>query len=295
MQRGEDVASVLRRELERLRKANAFEILGLPTTAAGDAVRQAFLDATKRHHPNRYAREPQETRELANEVFLLIRAAYEQLFDDGKRRLLLDKLAGRRVTASMPVATTPAPPPGKPLPVPPAAQPRPTPAGIPAVAAPRPTAPPMRPTAPPMRPTAPPMRPTAPPGDTPADRRAFPESRQVAPVNRSAADVNALLEQAKTRTKRYDDAHTALIQGRYREAREAFFKLASEDPQMRKYRVSLHLAWGLEHRAAGKAEDAQRELERALALDPENTDAAEALRKIEADKKKGLFSKLFGR
>jgi tetratricopeptide (TPR) repeat protein len=108
--------------------------------------------------------------------------------------------------------------------------------------------------------------------------------------------VQALLEAAKTRTRRFDDAQISMAQGRYREAREALQRLAAEDPATKKFRVQLHLATGLEHRAAARFDEAIRELERAVALDPECADAAEALRRLQEQKRSGGFlSKLFGR
>jgi predicted Zn-dependent protease len=111
-----------------------------------------------------------------------------------------------------------------------------------------------------------------------------------------------MLEAARTRGQRFDDAVALISRGKYREAREAFYKIAMEDPQAKRYRVQLHYAWGLEHLADGKPAEAQRELERALALEPESTDIRSALARVkdaekaEKDKKpSGILGKLFGR
>jgi Tfp pilus assembly protein PilF len=109
-------------------------------------------------------------------------------------------------------------------------------------------------------------------------------------------DVLAKLDAAKTRTQRFEDALKQLRDGQHREAREALYKIASEDPHTRKFRVYLSLAWGMEHRAAKRLDDAERELERALSLDPDFKEAADELDKVREERGKGgIFSKLFGR
>lgn len=276
MTRGEDATVLLRGELMRLKRANAFEILGVPLSAGTEDVRQAFLAATKRRHPNRFAREAPEIRHLANELFLVIRAAYDQLLDDTRRAALREKLQGAPSPAQIPALAAPTSPRGSSqlpaLPVPPAAQR----GSIPSA----------------QRPTVP----AVPQARAAGTQKPFPDARPIKPISiGQPADVNALVEEAKGREKRYALARTMLQEGRYREAREALLRLATEEPGTRKFRVTLHLAWGLEHRHEGRADDAARELERALALEPDNAEAAEALRKLEADRKRGLFTKTSGR
>jgi predicted Zn-dependent protease len=106
-----------------------------------------------------------------------------------------------------------------------------------------------------------------------------------------------MLDAARTRGQRFEEAIHLLVHGKYREAREAFYKIAMEDPQSKRYRIQLHYAWGLEHLADGKPAEAQRELERALALEPENHDIKSALGKAQEQLKKpsGILGKLFGR
>jgi tetratricopeptide (TPR) repeat protein len=99
--------------------------------------------------------------------------------------------------------------------------------------------------------------------------------------------------------QRFDEAVALVSRGKYREAREAFYKIAMEDPQSKRYRVQLHYAWGLEHLADGKPAEAHRELERALALEPESHDIKSAIARVkdlEKDKKPGgILGKLFGK
>src|SRR5262245_10436378 len=89
---GRDVGEELLRELGRIAQLNPFEVLGVPPTANQEQIRTAFLAATKKFHPNKFARESATTLEAANEVFLVIRRAYGQLTDDGKRRRWKQKL-----------------------------------------------------------------------------------------------------------------------------------------------------------------------------------------------------------
>src|SRR5262245_39670142 len=107
-----DLAARMRAELARLRKANPFEVLKVPLSASGDAVRHAFLESTKIHHPNRYARENVEVRELATELFLVIRAAYEQLGDETKRKSWRERVAPASPISISPAATQGAQKPG---------------------------------------------------------------------------------------------------------------------------------------------------------------------------------------
>ena len=131
--------------------------------------------------------------------------------------------------------------------------------------------------------------PPARPGTLGSGRKAPPTT----PPGRSPEDVQALLESARTRGQRFEEALRLLAQGIYHEAREALHKITAEDPQSRRYRVALHLAWGLEYREAGDRDKAIRELERAVALDPECTEAVDALRKLQ-EKRGGILGKLFG-
>jgi len=69
----------LEARLTKLRAATPREVLGVSAGADAAAIRQAFLQLTKETHPHRYAREAPEVRELATEVFLLVRRAYDEL------------------------------------------------------------------------------------------------------------------------------------------------------------------------------------------------------------------------
>src|SRR5262249_37691533 len=257
---GGDAVSKLRAELTRLGAGNPFQGRGMPPFASGDAVRSAFLAAAKRFHPTLFALQTPEARELSNEVFLLIRRAYGELLDDERRKIWRDRVTG---TAPVPkVDPTKADPPKVEAP-------------------PRPEAP--------KAPAA--ARPEAPPDPA---RRPLPRPPRGLPPPQPKRDVKDLLEQVRTRPQRIEDALQQLRKGRFRQAREALHLIAAEDPQNKRVRTYLHFAWGMEHRENGNLDEAARELERSLKLDPKFAEAEKALREL-GKGKKGLFSKIFGR
>ena len=336
-----DVAARLQAQLDKLKAADPFRTLDVPVQVDADGVRQAYLSLTKKFHPNRFALEPAATRDLANEVFLLIRRAYDLLVDEERRRQWRERVtpaqAGPQTTArpsqTQTVTTVPGGKPSQPVatvgamgtPTPAATQrvatlgaPRASTVGAsppppartitpPSGTPPRPTGP-QNATAPPARnptlttPTVrtPTVRTPTVPGPPPAGTGTGPGTRRSSPstgMGASPQEVQAMLDAARTRGQRFEEAVHLLVHGKYREAREAFYKIAMEDPQSKRYRIQLHYAWGLEHLADGKPAEAQRELERALALEPENHDIKSALAKAQEQLKKpsGILGKLFGR
>jgi len=80
-----DVTAALRDKQQQLEAADGFGRLGLRNDADTKAVRAAFLEATKTYHPSRFARRPEEVRDLANEVFLCIKEAYVRLSSNAGR------------------------------------------------------------------------------------------------------------------------------------------------------------------------------------------------------------------
>lgn len=302
--------STLSAELTRLRSADPFQVLGIAVTIELAPIRTAYLTATKRFHPNRFARESQDVRMLSHEVFLLVRRAYESLQDPDKRKSIVERLAPSAKPIPAVLPTAPAPP-----------NPRAATAGAPG-GAPVPKAPsgphaPIPPAQAPASSTAapqgakpktnPPNGPAPAPVPVPARGATVPGGHSPPQTIRPAAgpaaqakspqEVQAMLEAARTRGQRFDDAQQLMLRGKYKQAREALYEIAAEDPQSKRYKVQLHLAWGLEHQADGKLEEAQRELERTLQYEPEHSDAQAALRKVLEQRKKsgGLLGKLFGR
>jgi hypothetical protein len=262
--RAEEERRRLLTELARRKNLDPYRALGLAPGATAEAVRAAFLDATKQFHPTRFARLDAETREAATELFLVIRKAWVELDEEQKRARWTAKPAPTK-----PIST----------PLPPSST-----AESKAVTKERP-APPVRTTTP-----APPPKPLI--------RASKLQAGSAAPSG-PRPEVAAMLASAKTRTARFEEGMKLLVQGEYRRAREAFHRLATEDPHSKKVRAHMHWAWGLEHKAEGRVADAQRELERGLGIDPEHHEIAEELRKLDTgkgkDMGKGLFSKLLGR
>lgn len=80
---------------------SAYDALGITAGDVGaDHVRAAFLQLTKQFHPAKYARMAPEIQKLANEVFLGLRAAHDQLAKPQK---------GQRASGPIPVVKTPGP------------------------------------------------------------------------------------------------------------------------------------------------------------------------------------------
>jgi hypothetical protein len=87
-----EVRTALERELDRLGRADPFEILGVEYGADEDAIRAAFLQATKVLHPNRFARRERAVTRVANEVYLRVKDAYYAIAEEQDRTALLAKL-----------------------------------------------------------------------------------------------------------------------------------------------------------------------------------------------------------
>src|SRR4051812_35350971 len=110
----QDLVKALVSEAESLKKLNPFLVLGVGYEAGDAEVRAAFGDLTQRYHPDRFARYGStELRQLAAEIFILIRDAYRRLGDAAGRTQVLQSLgksapAPRAVPAPAPRAV-PAP------------------------------------------------------------------------------------------------------------------------------------------------------------------------------------------
>ncbi len=97
---GEEVAAAelelmaaLEAEAESLRKLNPFLVLGVGYETTDADVRAAFGELTKRYHPDRFARyQSVKLRQIAAEIFILIRDAYRRLADEKGRQQVLSTL-----------------------------------------------------------------------------------------------------------------------------------------------------------------------------------------------------------
>jgi curved DNA-binding protein CbpA len=332
-----------------MRLADPFAVLGLGADADAVALRRAYLALTKVLHPSKFARHGEKVRELAHEVFLLVRRAHDQLEPDDKRKAWRDRVRPQAAPAtikpqgstpvsarsgptppgqaSVPTTVRPAssstlspptlraansgpstirPPSGRaPTTVRPssgASPPSPGSSSKPGGASPS-TIKPSHPVPPGVHPASP--RATSLPGRaviTPAAPLGRPGTIPHPAKPTTPPEVAHGIEAARLATRdrehRFDQARKFLLSGQARAAREILFQIASEEPGNRRYRAHLHMAWGFEHVAAGKLSDAQRELEKALILDPDNDDTRGALAKVQDDlskQQKGLLGKLFRR
>jgi curved DNA-binding protein CbpA len=116
---GGDTVGELRTELTRLQLLDPFQVLAIAPDSGWEQVRAAYLAATKRYHPNRFARDAPELRDLATELFLVVRRAYAQLGDESRRQTWRARVtapaapphraARPMARASTPPATAPAP------------------------------------------------------------------------------------------------------------------------------------------------------------------------------------------
>jgi len=86
----------------------------------------------------------------------------------------------------------------------------------------------------------------------------------------------------------------ALVEGRYRDACEAFAGFLRRDPRNRQVRALYHVASGLDLRAKGEGVKARLQFETALAHDKDCDEARRALLPEPRDRdKSGLFRRLF--
>ena len=89
----QDLIKALVSEAESLKKLNPFLVLGVGYEAGDAEVRAAFGELTKRYHPDRFTRyESVELRQVAAEIFILIRDAYRKLGDATARSAALHAL-----------------------------------------------------------------------------------------------------------------------------------------------------------------------------------------------------------
>ena len=296
-----ELIRALESEAESLKKLNPFLVLGVGYETTDADVRHAFGELTKRYHPDRFTRyQSQKLRQVAAEIFILIRDAYRRLADDKGRQQVIATL--RRVpnrpgteprgsgppqrTGSVPRVAVPQkivePPPAGPhdAPTNPSAKPAELAYSELAKAE---LAVPVEKPEPPVR-GFDPTRPMTPASGVPTDklppgppRRAG--SQPAEPVDTSAIDV--LVDDGKV--------EEALIQYKI---------LAKKHPQDRGLRAGIELCEGLKALAIRDRLEAAQRFEAALELDPSNERAARELaemRRQATNERKGLLSRLMGK
>ncbi len=322
-------------EAESLKKLNPFLVLGIGYEANDADVRNAFGELTKRYHPDRFARyESVELRQVAAEIFILIRDAYRRLGDEGSRAQVLTSLgrhpsAVRAVSVPQPRATppagmprgmvrqgsaqvpplvkataTPPPPAAAVIPARPATPPTPVPAVIPT----RPA------TQPPHTSAAPqtdvvtrkpePLPPTSAGNDLTTKRPQPLPVPDLRPTGTTPPPAASDRRSASTATPLPQETveHAALDglldAGRYVEALSAYRALSKQHPSDRSLRAGIELCEGLAALALRDRLEAAQRFEAALEIDPSNERAARELadmRRHATNERKGLLSRLMGK
>lgn len=258
--RGDDdeLRARLGAELERLGGADPFQALGVGYDADAAAVRAAFLAVTKQFHPSRFARRDRDIVRQANEVFLRLKAAYDQLRTDEGLTRARERHTGGSGEVRSRAATAPASPRARTETDPPA-----------------------------------PAAGTGSAGNR--DRTARGSEPPPSDTGKAPSVVEQVLERNKRDQAQFDEARTLSEAGRWAEARRIFHQLAVDNSHVKRYRVHMHHAWGREHQQAGRVEEARAEFRRALDIDPAFAEAHTALAGLPEpkDKSRGLFSRLF--
>lgn len=335
---GEDVTAAeaeliraLEAEAESLRKLNPFLVLGVGYETTDADVRHAFGELTKRYHPDRFARyQSPKLRQIAAEIFILIRDAYRRLADDASRQQVISTLG--RVPTRAQTQPRGSAPPARPTPPPKAMVPPrgaiPDPPRVPDVA-PRVPPKPMTndvPTKPGPSisqqqhdaPTNPSMksselahtelaraeqhlaipleaRSAEKSGPTPAVRQT--PARGVAtdrlPPSQKRATASPIAEPVDT-----SPLDALLEEGKLEEALVGYRNLVKKHPQDRTCRAGIELCEGLKALVARDRLEAAQRFEAALELDPSNERAARELaemRRQATNERKGLLSRLMGK
>lgn len=210
---------------------------GLGAEVSVATVRAAFMALCKRYHPAKFARCSPPTIRLANEAFLAMRRAYDDLL-----RALQGPSAPR---AGRGAARTPV-------------------LGVPIVTTPRPVIAPTTPAAVPPPPARPPI---TPPARAPTQPVARPPATAARPIHRGPT-LSPKLDAPPPVDDRLDRALDHLRNKRWPEARVVLTELATAAPTDPRYRAYLHYLRGWEAFELGKDTEARGEWKRALACDP---------------------------
>ncbi len=330
---GEQVAAAetelvlaLEAEAESLRKLNPFLVLGVGYETTDADVRAAFGELTKRYHPDRFARyQSTRLRQIAAEIFILIRDAYRKLADEASRgqvRLTLGPKQAPRAQTQPPrpppapartsgtVAKIPVPQVSKPAPTPPAPA-----AAVNATDAPTKQGPHDAPTNQSAKSAAIAVTELAKPEpakDADADRKSGPVRVPDPKPRPSSATVQMppsqplpLADTRRSQTKQPDAEpgdscalDTLIDDGKLDEALAGYRALTKKTPQDRSFRAGVELVEGLKALVARDRLEAAQRFESALEIDPSNERAARELadmRRQATNERKGLLSRLMGK
>jgi tetratricopeptide (TPR) repeat protein len=324
------VAGDARALLEQMRlrlERGAHAALGVPEAASLPVARAAFLQLTKTYHPAKFAREAPDVVRQANEIFLALRAAYDQVTQQGRRasQVMPPSAAVGRTTGSVRAGGgSPPPPVGQPGSPPLAAQPaqpQPSPSSSssslpaaaapavvslkPAVAAPAGSSAQRQPAKPSAGPAAKPGSGTiSGVGPPPRADRASPLGVRPAPAAGKGTMQLPKLSDGVVPGSEEADLEIAMHfikRKQWSDARKQLHALAARVPADKRYRALLSYARGREQQDDGRHDEARAEFNRALQLDPDLYMAKSALQQLgsvssdEPEKPSGggLFSRLF--
>ncbi len=271
-------------EAESMKKLNPFLVLGVAYDVTDAEVRAAFGELTKKYHPDRFARyESTQLRQVAAEIFILIRDAYRKLGDAAGRAQALAAINKVPVRAGVP-----------------AAPPRRTPPqGVPSQAIPRATS----------DVKSGPIRTVGAVHDAgtvkkPPEPALLDQHKPTSKANVHEAgtvrkpDPTAPLPTSAAVSPGDTAAVDELIDaGKFEEALGQFRILAKKHPQERVYRAGVELCEGLRSLANRDRLEAAQRFEAALEIDPSNERAARELaemRRQATNERKGLLSRLMG-
>lgn len=293
----QDLVKALLSEAESLRKLNPFLVLGIGYEATDADVRAAFGELTKRYHPDLFARyESTQLRQVAAEIFILIRDAYRRLGDETGRAQALGALGRTAAPRALPFRA----PTASPIPVAPPPRkagtgqqpPLPRPEAIPPRAHTDPTKPPPSGDATTVRPGE---TPTAPP------RQHVSTPPMAVPVRPPARVAPKPTPPPAVVTEQHSDGNgldEMLDAGKFDEAVAAYKVLSKKHPNDKSYRAGVELAEGLRALAARDRMEAAQRFEAALEVDPSNERAARELadmRRQATNERKGLLTRLMGK
>jgi tetratricopeptide (TPR) repeat protein len=329
-----DLIRALEAEAESLRKLNPFLVLGVGYETTDADVRSAFGELTKRYHPDRFARyQSTKLRQIAAEIFILIRDAYRRLADQQSRQTVRATIGGR-TPPPMPIAR-PTPPSGMrtpsapriptekiaKIPLPPVKPPpdraeakieiRPP---DPAAEVPTKPGPYDAPTNPSNQSASIAATQLARPGEPLAIPQAHVVDRKSGPVRTPQVttpmppsqqipiiDSGPVRRPSTGPVQEMSDtsALEALIdEGKLEEAMTGYRVLAKKSPQDRGARAGIELVEGLRALAQRDRLEAAQRFESALEIDPSNERAARELadmRRQATNERKGLLSRLMGK
>lgn len=269
-------------EAESLKKLNPFLVLGVSYDVTDAEVRAAFGELTKKYHPDRFARyESTQLRQVAAEIFILIRDAYRKLGDAaGRAQALaaLNKQPARAASTGAQQAMRRTPPQGVPV------MTKDIKSGpIRTVGAVHEAGTVRKPPEPSLL-----EKPTPKPGSV--------NVHEVGTVRKpEAPPATERLPINPGDTSEVDELVDA---GKLEEALAAFRVLMKKHPQERVYRAGIELCEGLRALTNRDRLEAAQRFEAALEIDPSNERAARELadmRRHATNERKGQLSRLMGK